>query len=267
MIRLLVSDIDGTLVRTDKTLSEANIAAIARARAAGLRVSLVSARPPSGMRWIAEALGLDGPIGAFNGATLFEPDGRVISAERIAAGAAARALDIIESRGAKPWLFADGKWCVHDTDTHHIAHEVKAAGIEPTVLADFGDLVRRADKIVAVDDDEARLVATEAALQAALGHDATVARSQVYYCDVMSPGGNKGDGVTALAKAYGVTLAEVAVLGDQRNDLPMFAVAALSVAMAQGPAEVRAAATHVAASNDADGVADAIDRFVLPAAR
>jgi Cof subfamily protein (haloacid dehalogenase superfamily) len=265
MIRLLVSDIDGTLVHMDKTLSDANVAAIERARAAGIAVSLISARPPSGIGWIADRLGLNAPLGAFNGATLFERGGRILSAERIAPEAAANALGIIAASGAKTWLFADGLWCVHDLDTWHIGHEVKSAGIDPTVLADFGNLAARSDKIVAVDDQPERLAATEAALQAALGTAATAGRSQTYYCDVMAPSGNKGAGVTALANAYGVALAETAVLGDQRNDLAMFAKAGLSVAMGQGPAEVRAAATHVARSNDEDGVADAIDRFVLPA--
>lgn len=76
---------------------------------------------------------------------------------------------------------------------------------------------------------------------------------------------NKGAGVAALAAAYGVPLSAVAVLGDQRNDLPMFALAGMSVAMGQAPEAVRAAASHVARSNEEDGVADAIDRFVLPA--
>lgn len=266
MIRLLVSDIDGTLVRMDKTLSEANVAAIARVRRSGIAVSLISARPPSGMTWIADRLGLDGPHGAFNGATLFERDGRILQADRIPAEAAAMALKIIAASGAKPWLFADGLWCVHDLDTWHIGHEIKSAGIEPTVMADFGELAGRADKIVAVDDEAERLAATEAALRAALGTAAVAGRSQTYYCDVMAPSGNKGAGVTALAAAHGVPLSETAVLGDQRNDLAMFAIAGLSVAMAQGPADVRAAADHVARSNDDDGVADAIARYVLPQA-
>ena len=97
----------------------------------------------------------------------------------------------------------------------------------------------------------------------ALGTQATVGRSQVYYLDVTAPRANKGDGVAALAHAAGVPLPQVAVFGDQRNDLPMFVRAGLSVAMAQGPEEVRAAATHVSTSNDEDGVAVAIDRFIL----
>jgi hydroxymethylpyrimidine pyrophosphatase-like HAD family hydrolase len=101
----------------------------------------------------------------------------------------------------------------------------------------------------------------------ALGAAATVSRSQAYYLDVTAPRGNKGDGVAALAAAFDLPLASVAVFGDQYNDLAMFERAGLSVAMGQAPEVVRAAATHVSRSNEDDGVADAINRFVLPVLR
>ena len=82
MIRLIVSDIDGTMVRHDKSLPEENIAAVARAQAAGIAVSLISARPPSGMMWIAKELGITAPMGAFNGSTIFRPDGEILLAEQ-----------------------------------------------------------------------------------------------------------------------------------------------------------------------------------------
>ena len=262
-IRLIISDIDGTLVRHDKSLSDGNIAAVARARAAGIAVSLISARPPSGMKWIAERLGLDRPLAAFNGATIFLADGTILAAERLAPDAAAAALALIEQPGVAPWLFADGHWYARDLATDKIERETKAAGVEPVVDGDWTDLLARADKLVGVSDDAALLVAIEAAVKAALGSRASVARSQPYYLDVLSPAGNKGFGLTRLAADYGVAAAGVAALGDQNNDLPMFALAGLSVAMGQAPANVRAAAMHVAATNDDDGVADAIDRFVL----
>ena len=77
-LRLLISDIDGTLVRSDKTLSNATVMAVRALTATGLPMTLISARPPSGMLWIAERLGLPGPFGAFNGGVLFRHDGSVI---------------------------------------------------------------------------------------------------------------------------------------------------------------------------------------------
>ncbi|MBC9032174.1 HAD family phosphatase [Sphingomonas sp. JC676] len=264
-IRLLVSDIDGTLVRNDKTLSEGVVAAARRVRKAGIMMSLISARPPCGMLWIAETLGLDGPIGAFNGGTLVMPGGLVLSADHLDPAAAARALALLDQPGVTPWLFTNGKWYARDRTNSHLPRERRAANLEPIFDTDFATLLDRVDKLVGVSEDHALLAMIEGETRAVLGDGANVARSQPYYLDVTAPRANKGDGVTALAAAYGVPLSAVAVLGDQHNDLPMFARAALSVAMGQAPEAVRAAATHVARSNEEDGVADAIARFILPA--
>lgn len=263
-IRLLISDIDGTLVRRDKSLSDAVVAAARRVQDAGVAFSLISARPPSGMLWIAERLGLTHPIGAFNGGTIVRPDGSVVSADRLDPAVAAQVLALLDRPGVTLWLFAGGIWYAQTTANANVPRERKAANVEPVLRPDFAGLVAQADKIVGVSDDHALLGTLEGELQAKLGERATVARSQPYYLDVTAPSANKGDGVTALARAIGVPLGEVAVFGDQRNDLPMFAVAGLSVAMGQAPPEVRAAADETARSNEEDGVADAIDRFVLP---
>lgn len=265
-IRLLVSDVDGTLVRNDKTLSEGVAAAVARVREAGITMSLISARPACGMLWIAERLGLDGPLGAFNGGTIVMPDGLVLSAERLDPAVAARALALLDRPGVTPWLFANGKWYARDRENHNLPRERRAANLEPIFDTDFATLLGHVDKLVGVSDDHALLATIEEQTIAALGHAANVARSQPYYLDITAPRANKGDGVAALAAAYGVPLSAVAVLGDQRNDLPMFARASLSVAMGQAPEAVRAAASHVARSNEEDGVADAIARFILPTA-
>jgi Cof subfamily protein (haloacid dehalogenase superfamily) len=263
-LRLLISDIDGTLVRHDKTLSDAVIAAIGRARGAGLAVSLISARPPSGMLWIAEKLQLTGTIGAFNGATVVKPSGEIVSAEHIDPAVAARVLTLIDQPGVTPWLFADGIWYAQTTENRFVPRERLAANVEPVIRSDFASLVDRADKIVAVSDDHDALAELETKVAGEVSGAANVVRSQPYYLDVTSPHGNKGAGVTALARDYGVSLDEVAVLGDQNNDLAMFKVAGFSVAMGQAPENVRAAACEVAASNEDDGVADAIDRFIMP---
>lgn len=263
-VRLIISDIDGTLVRHDKTLSDAVVAAVGRARNAGLQFSLISARPPSGMLWIAQKLGLTGTIGAFNGATLVRADGTIVSAEHIAPEIATKVLSLFDVPGITPWLFASGNWYAKTKEGRYIARERLAANVEPMIQSDFVQLAQQADKIVAVSDDHEMLAALEADVASQLGKAATVVRSQPYYLDVTSPNGNKGAGVTGLAAAYGVSLNEVAVFGDQNNDLAMFKVAGVSVAMGQAPDNVQAAAQAVAASNEDDGVADAIDRLILP---
>lgn len=264
MIRLVVSDIDGTLARSDKSVSDGNAAAVKRLAGAGVPFTLISARPPSGMMWIGEKLALEGPFGAFNGGTLFKADGSVIEKHMIDPETAKAVLARLEKEPVMRWLFADDLWLTNERDDLHCPREVQSANVQPVVGPDFGDRVERADKIVAVSDDEALLDRIEKEIGALVGDKATVARSQTYYLDITAPAANKGDGIVALAKAFGVSLEETVAFGDQANDLPMFALAGFSVAMGQGPERVRKAAKEVSTSNDEDGVAHAIDRFVLP---
>ena len=263
-IRMVISDIDGTLVRNDKTLSTANIDAVRRLSAAGIPVSLISARPPSGIMPIAQRLELPGPFGAFNGGTLFDRNGTFVTAHRIEADLARQLYALFGEMCAMRWLFADGEWLTNVVDQSHTPREILAAAIVPIVTEDVGDRLDRADKLVAVSDDDAMLTRIEVEARRIVGNRATIARSQSYYLDVTALAANKGDGVAQIAKTCGVALGQLAVFGDHDNDLPMFARAGLSVAMGQASARVKAAASAVAATNEADGVADAIDRFVLP---
>jgi Cof subfamily protein (haloacid dehalogenase superfamily) len=264
MIRLLVSDIDGTLVRPDKSLSEEVIAAARSLVDAGVMMSLISARPASGMRWIAEKLGLSTPMAAFNGGTILKPNGEILAAHRLDPADASEALAMIARPEIMIWLFHADRWHTARLDEVYVPRERKAAHQEPVVVPDFSGLLDAVDKIVAVSDDHALLATLETQVGTALGARATVCRSQVYYLDITARAANKGDGVEALARNCGVALAETAVIGDQRNDLPMFARAGLSIAMGQGPEEVRAAADRVTGSDAEDGVAQAIDAILLP---
>ena len=267
MTRLFVSDIDGTLVRKNKVLTDATVAAIVRLRAAGVPVTLISARPPSGMIAHAARLGIDLPLGAFNGGTIFRPDGTIVSAARLSAAVATDALDRLRAAGIDRWVFADGRWYASGRDCRHVPRERIAAAVDPVYTDDFAGMIDRIDKIVGVSDDAALVAGIEADLIAAHGDAATIACSQPYYLDITASAANKGDGVAALAAAIGVALADVTVAGDMPNDLPMFARAGQSIAMGQAPQAVRDAATRVTGPTDADGLADAVNALAELAER
>ena len=263
-IALVISDVDGTLVRKDKSLADATVAAVGRLTLAGIPFTLISARPPSGIAPLVARLGIAAPTAAFNGGTIVGPDGEILERHVVDETVVRGIFHLAEGSGATPWVFANGRWHVTDPNNAHIGHERIAADQEPVVVEDMAPLFGAVDKLTWVDDDSVRLAALEARCKEAYGPLATIARSQTYYLDVTHPNANKGDGVEALARMVGVRLEDVAVLGDMPNDLPMFARAGLAVAMGQAPAEVRAAARHVSTSNDEDGVAHAIDDYLLP---
>ncbi|WP_338326038.1 Cof-type HAD-IIB family hydrolase [Sphingomonas oligophenolica] len=262
-VKLVVSDVDGTLVDKQKQLTVATTDAVARLDAAGVAFTIISARPRSGMMPIADTLGIDQPMGAFNGGTIFTRDGTVTEHHVIDANVARGMMALAEGAAVDRWVFADDKWYSTTDRGVHVEHERVASNQEPIVTDDFADLLTRADKITFVSDDEPVLVALHE--QAArFDADATIVQSQTYYLDVTALAANKGDGVAALAKAIGVDLAETAAIGDQFNDAPMLEVAGYAVAMGNAPAKVQALADDVTLGNDADGVAHAIDTLILP---
>jgi Cof subfamily protein (haloacid dehalogenase superfamily) len=263
-IRLLVCDVDGTLVDQHKQLTPATIAAVERLRDAGIGFTIISARPCSGMLPIAETLGIDAPMAAFNGGIVFRRDGTVESHVTIDEGVAHGVFDLIRDAPVDRWVFADNQWHASTDQGVHVEHERVASNQAPIVTADFAALLDHADKITLVSDDPSVLGPLADRAKAAFGDKATVAMSQTYYLDVTALAANKGHGITALAAAFDVPLEFVAAIGDQANDLPMLAKAGFSVAMGNGPEAVRHAAQHVTLGNDQDGVAHAIDTLIAP---
>jgi Cof subfamily protein (haloacid dehalogenase superfamily) len=261
---LFVSDIDGTLLTPAKQLTPAAIRAVADLRAAGVPFSVVSSRPARGMAKVVAALGLTLPYAAFNGGNVVNPAGVLLQAHRLAAAAAAAALQVLERHGVQPWVFADDAWQLKDPNGPKVDLERRTVGFEATVVASFGAVIGRIDKIVVPSNDERRLDQIEAELSDALAGEANVERSQAYYIDVTHPLANKGEAVRAIAAHVGADLAHTIVIGDMTNDIAMFRVAGFAIAMGQGPATVQAEAGAVTASNSEDGFAKAVEALVLP---
>ena len=266
MIRFVVTDVDGTLVQPDKSLAPGTIAAAGRLRAAGVPLGIVSARPPRGMRWIAEELGLLGLLAGFNGGTVMQPDGTVVEQHAVPEDAARMALDLFAHRGVSPWLFTAGEWLALDPNGPHVAHERHTVRFDERIVDSFEPYIAEAGKLVGVSDDAPLLAAVEAELQRLLGSSANAKRSQTYYLDVTHRSADKGNAVRTLAAHIGVALEDVAVLGDMANDVPMFDVAGFAVAMGNASPEVQARAGAVTGRNDEGGWANAVDRLILPRA-
>jgi hydroxymethylpyrimidine pyrophosphatase-like HAD family hydrolase len=106
-------------------------------------------------------------------------------------------------------------------------------------------------------------VQCERDVRAALDDQACVLRSQAYYLDITHPLANKGAALAEIASLMGIPLSQIAVIGDGRNDIPMFECGGLSIAMGNASLEVQRAADYVTASNREDGFAKAIELYIL----
>lgn len=261
-IDLVVSDVDGTLIDRDKRLTPRTVAAVRRLRDAGVAFSIVSARPPRGLRHVAGPLGLAAPLGGFNGGHVVTPDFRTLAAHSLAAEPARETVEFLEGEGVQVWVFDGEEWFLRDGSGPHVERETSNLQFGPTAVDGFDDHLGRIGKIVGVSDDHAHLAACEAELRRRLGR-VSVSRSQDYYLDVTDCDANKGTMVRVLTERLGVEPSRVLAIGDGGNDLAMFAQAGLAVAMGQGSEAVRAAADAVTAANDAEGFAEAMESLVL----
>jgi Cof subfamily protein (haloacid dehalogenase superfamily) len=261
-IALVVSDVDGTLLTKDKTLTDAARGAVRRLHDAGIGFTITSSRPTIGMRFLIEPLQITLPVGAFNGSSIVDPQLNPIEQHLIPPAAARRSLNVLNEFGVDIWLFTNELWLTRRGDGEYVPLEKRAIRADPTVVGDFAPYLSAACKIVGSSSDAALLQRCEVAMRQALGAQATAVRSQAYYLDVTPPGCDKGTFVQAIAKRQGISTDAVATIGDMQNDLAMFRNSGMSIAMGNATDDVKKAATHVTAPNENEGFAAAIDMIL-----
>lgn len=265
-VSLIVSDVDGTLVTQDKRLTPRTIAAVERLHRHGVAFSICSSRPPFGLRMLLEPLQLKLPFGGYNAGSIVMPDPDLTPIEQqlLPPDAAKQAVETFREHRIDCWVFTGNRWLIANPQGSHVQHETRTIQTPPTLVPEFDDAHFAAvGKIVGPSDDHPLVARLTDLLQAALTGCASVARSQPYYCDVIPPGINKGRLVNLLAERLGVPRPEILVLGDMENDLEMFRQAGFAVAMGNASDAVKRLAQSTTSSNDEDGFAAAIDRYVF----
>jgi Cof subfamily protein (haloacid dehalogenase superfamily) len=264
-VRLLLADVDGTLVTSDKVLTERSIEAVHELHDAGVLFALTSGRPPRGMQMLIEPLSLSTPISAFNGGLVTEPDMTVLEQKVIPEELVPAIIAMLDSAGLDVWIYRGAEWLVRDLDAPHIARESFTVQFDPTLVQSFDGRTEDVAKLVGVSDDHDLVASVASAAHDEFGDHVSAARSQPYYLDVTHPDANKGGVVKFLSARYEIAEEQIATIGDMPNDVLMFARSGLSIAMGQSGREVHRAARRVTGSNEEDGFATAVERFILRA--
>jgi Cof subfamily protein (haloacid dehalogenase superfamily) len=262
-IRLLLSDVDGTLVKMDKTLTGRSIDAVHALHDAGIHFAVTSGRPPMGMSMLVEPLSLRTPLAAFNGGLVVDAEMEVVEERVVADDLVAPMIELLESFELSVWVYQGADWLVRDPEGPHVQQESTTVQFSPKVVDGFENVTTGVAKIVGVSDDHDAVAAAGAAAHDEFGDHVSASRSQPYYLDVTHPQANKGGVVKFLSAKYGIPTEEIATIGDMPNDVLMFAHSGLSIAMGNADREVQRAARRVTTSNDEDGFANAVHRFIL----
>ncbi|MDT4893501.1 MAG: hypothetical protein QOE97_2536 [Pseudonocardiales bacterium] len=267
---MVASDLDGTLLHSDNTVSARTRAALRAATGAGLLVAFVTGRPPRWLHEVAESTGHMGVAVAANGAVLYDlesetilsshplqPDAlATIAAElRAAFPATVFAAEYGDGFGAEPGYVHD--WAINPKA------DSRGRPLPPPLVATLDAvLARPAVKLLAKDrgaDVDEFLTTVERLLA---GRATVTHSSRIGLLEIAAPGVTKASGLAQIAAGHGITPDEIVAVGDMPNDIPMLQWAGRSYAVANAHPAVQAAADAVVGSNDDDAVAELIESLL-----
>jgi Cof subfamily protein (haloacid dehalogenase superfamily) len=265
-IKLVLADVDGTLVTPDKVLTDRAVDAVRKLGEAGILFAITSGRPPRGMSMLIEPLNLTTPIAAFNGGLIVNRDMSVIEQRVLPEDLVKPVSELFGSFSLDTWVYQGADWYVPDPNGSHVARETATVKFEPKVMTGLDGLTSNIAKLVGVSDDLDAVARASTAAHDKFGDHVTASRSQPYYLDVTHPDANKGAVARYLSQRYSIPEESIATIGDMPNDVLMFARSGLSIAMGNASGEVQHAARRVTTANTDEGFANAMERFVLPRA-
>ena len=267
MYKLGAIDMDGTLLRKDKTISDRTKNAIKSARDKGVTVVLATGRPIEGVSRYLEELDMytdKDYVLSYNGAFVQKTSTKDVIAKIALKGEDFHYLrSISDDLGVNIHAFSEKYGLVTPknstyTELEANINKININEMDISVIKDDEVIV----KIMMIDEEDVLTEAIEK-LPKELYNKYTVVRSSPHFLEFLHKEANKGIGVELLAKHLGVKREEVITLGDAGNDLHMIEYAGLGVAMENAFDEVKAAANYITDSNDNDGVAKVIEKFIL----
>ena len=261
MYKLIAIDMDGTLLKSDKTVSDRTKKTLKEAREKGVNVVIATGRPIDGVsRYLEELdmLGENDYVLSYNGGLVLKTKSREIISKIALTGADLHYLHkLSEELGVNIHAFSTPKNSKY-TEVEANINNIKIGINDYSKIEDDHSII----KVMMIDEPEVLQKAVDN-LPKEVYEKYTVVRSTPYFLEFLNKEVNKGTGVKLLADHLGVKQEEVMTFGDAENDLDMIVYAGMGVAMANGFEEVKEAANYITDSNEEDGVAKAIEKFVL----
>lgn len=265
-VRLIVCDLDGTLLSSDHVVTPTTEQAIRAAMDSGVLFTVATGKTYTSTPELIRQFNIQIPVICGNGTEVYAPDGTILYEDLIPRDVAVEAVAFAREHDLLPVIYAGPQLLapLHDANVEElVAHHEPV----PVIVPALEDALRREykpSKLILMNQDPARMDAAHRILGEHFAGRALALRSGLpSVVELMPLGVTKGTAMAVLLDHVGVTAAQTLAMGDNFNDLDMIKQAGIGVAMAHAPEPVRRQADYVTGTNDEDGVGQAIHRFVL----
>ena len=264
--QLIAMDLDGTLNNDQKVIDPPTRRALMSAQAAGARLALASARPLPGLYKERDLLDLTAHHGiliAYNGGAIVDAtDGAVLASDTMTMEAARRVLRMLERLPVTP-IIDDGKqFYVTDSQGYKVQYECMNNRMRCVEWPNLAEGLSWPPCKILMSVLPEELLSVQRRIADELDDDLTVVQTAPFYLEVLPRRINKGDALRSACRATGIDLSQSMAFGDSENDIPMLRAAGLGVAMANASEEVKAAADVVTLSNNENGIAAALEKYL-----
>ena len=264
--KMIVLDLDDTLLKNDRTISARTKKTLLEAQAAGVKVVLSSGRPDFAVKPIAKELELEkhgGFIVSFNGAKITDcVNGNELFSAGMSAEAVYKLFEMSKAEGAFIHTYI-GDDIIASEMNEYTDIEKQITGMNIIVPSDFKAYIKNDVVKVIVLQSPEKIKAIEEKWKPIIKNKLYMTTSKPFFLEFMNPSVDKGKSVLRLAQMLQISAAEIIAFGDSCNDISMLEAAGTGVAMENAVERVKSIADYVTASNENDGVALAVERFVL----
>lgn len=261
--KLLAVDIDGTLVNNKREVTSKTKEYIIKAIEQGVVFTISSGRPIQGVKLITDQLGVDIPVITYNGAMVITADGKnIIYSCNMKEEDVIKIEEYGKERNTTIAIWSENMLYTNRIDERAIKYS-QVSGTKPQMYNDLRELVKKGINKMLWYDDIDRINAFERELHGKLGSSVNFHTSQPIYLEFVDRNASKAIALEKLGQYYGIKKEEMIAVGDGFNDLSMIEYAGLGVAMENAPDEVKKASDFVTLSNEEDGVAYVIEKFIF----
>ncbi len=268
MIKLIALDIDQTLLNSQSKITKDTKIALQRALQEGIKIVLCSGRPLAGVSPFLKELGVSGDeqyVITYNGALIETVSGKIISKQILTNADYRRIVKYVEAHDMQYYVLDD------NSNVYTSNHDINRIAVVQAWENSAGIFVRTPDELpadfeipkAAIVGEKETLDGFEKQLKQEFSNDYYVVRAADNFLEVMHQNVNKGSGLTQLTELLNIKPEEVMAFGDEQNDLPMFKFAGTAVCMGNGSDLAKENADYVTDTNDNDGIAKALDKFIF----